>query len=113
MGNSLRIDPGPGVAGLGGAGRRLRRPLEVGAGRRQEGEGAVGDQHLPPAEAQPPKHRSVPWRLYPIARLLYRHGILSLWASLQLAAGGEGGSPKEVGGVDETDRHGDELPAPA
>ena len=65
MGNSLRVDPGPGVAWLGGAGRRLRRPLEVGAGRRQEGEGAIRDQHLPPPQAQPPKHRPVPRGLHP------------------------------------------------
>ena len=73
MGNSLRIDPGPGVAGIGGAGRRLRRPLEVGAGRRQEGEGALRDQHLPPPQAQPPKHRPVPRGLHPGA--LYDLGL--------------------------------------
>ena len=59
MGNSLRVYPGPRVAGLGRAGRRLRRPLEDGAGRRQESQSRVGDQHLPPEEAQPPEHRPV------------------------------------------------------
>ena len=64
MGNPLRIDPGPRVARVGRAGRRLRRPLEERTGRRQEGQGARGDQHLPPQEAQPPQHRAVSRRLH-------------------------------------------------
>lgn len=99
VGSSLRGNQRSAVAGGRRAGGRVQRQAQGEDRGREEGPGPEGDRHQAPTETGSREHRQVPGGMHPGPVLLHHHGVLSVRATVQPAAGGRVAQSPAVHGL--------------